>query len=398
MGVTLRAGGGIGVESSVPSGTSSGVHEVVEVLDKDERYRGRGVRTAAANVRRIIAPALVGLPVDDQEAIDETLCELDGTEDLSRLGANAVLAVSLAAARAGAASLSVPLYRYLGADGGMTLPVPIATVLAGGKHSPSSLEIEDYLLVPHGIRRFSDVVLALSETRTVLEEILVHRFGPVPDVGGALAPPLAGSRAAFEVMLEAADRAGYGGMMQLGVDVAASAFYDADRAAYDFEGSARTRSDMVRYFEELAKEFPLQFIEDAFEEDDFEGFAELTAALPDREIVGDDLFVSNATRIEAGIRMGAGNAVLLKVNQIGTVSGILAAARAAKSGAFSITVSLRSSDTNDSFIADLAVAIGARRIKLGSPVRGERNAKYNRLLAIEHELGASARLASTDRV
>ncbi len=396
VGVTLRASSGIEVESSVPSGTSSGVHEVFELVDGGGRYRGRGVRKAAENVRSVIAPALFGLPIDDQQRIDDTLRSLDGTQDLRHLGANAVLAVSMAAARAGAASRGVALYRYLGAPERAVLPVPIATVLAGGMHSPSPLEIEDYMLIPNGFSRFSDALLALWETRTVLEEILVSRYGPIPDVGGALAPPLADSRAALAVMLEAAERAGYGGMMQLGVDVAASAFYDRAAATYALEGRSRTRADMVGYFHALASEFPLQFIEDAFEEDDFEGFRLLTEALPDHEIVGDDLFVSNAARIEAGIRAGAANAVLLKVNQIGTVSGILAAAQAAVKGSFALTVSLRSSDTNDSFIADLAVAIGARRIKLGSPVRGERNAKYNRLLAIEHELGAEASLATWD--
>lgn len=299
----------------------------------------------------------------------------------------------MASARAAASSRGLPLYACLGGSDAARLPVPIATMLAGGRHSPSPLDIEDYILIPDGFTRFSDALEALVETRIVLEERLCAKHGPLPDIGGALAAPFGESRAAFAAMLEAAEDAGYGGMMRLGVDVAASAFYEKAQDRYTFEGLSRTRADVVNYFQALAAEFPLVFIEDAFDEDDFDGFRSLTAALPDLEIVGDDLFASNSARIRVGIDKAAGNAVLLKVNQIGTVSGALAAGRLAASGGFSVTVSLRSSDTNDSFIADLAVGLGARRIKLGSPVRGERNAKYNRLLAIEHELGTHATLA-----
>lgn len=397
VGVTLFTQGGVEASSSVPSGTSKGRYEAFELLDGGTRYRGLGVRKAVDNVRALISPSIVGLPVADQALIDETLIALDGTENLRRLGGNAVLAVSMAAARAGASSRGVPLYAHLGGAEAASLPVPIATMLAGGRHSPSPLEIEDYILIPHGFTRFSDAVEALVETRIVLEERLCARYGQVPDIGGALAPPLRDTQEAFTALLDAAEAAGYGGRMQLGVDVAASAFYERAQDRYCFEGSRRTRADVVDYYTSMAAAFPLVFIEDAFDEDDFDGFHALTRALPDLEIVGDDLFASNSARIRRGIERGAGNALLLKVNQIGTVSGALAAGKLAASGCFSVTVSLRSSDTNDSFIADLAVGLGTRRIKLGSPVRGERNAKYNRLLEIERELGAEAHLAGAAR-
>jgi phosphopyruvate hydratase len=393
--VTLQTSGGEQASSSVPSGTSKGKYEAFELLDGGARYRGLGVTKAVENVRDAIATAIVGLPVADQARIDATLLALDGTENLRRLGGNAVLAVSMAVARAGASSRGVPLYEHLGGAEAAMLPVPIATVIAGGQHSPSPLDIEDYILIPDGFARFSDAVEALVETRMVLEEMLCARYGPVPDTGGALAAPLRDSRDAFSAMLEAAEKAGYGGRMNLGVDVAASGFYESDKDRYVFEGASRTRAEVVAYFAALAAEFPLVFIEDAFDEDDFDGFRDMTAALPHLDIVGDDLFASNSTRIQMGIDRKAGNALLLKVNQIGTVGGALAAGRLAASGGLTVTVSLRSSDTNDSFIADLAVGLEARRIKLGSPVRGERNAKYNRLLEIEQDLGARARLAGS---
>ena len=391
----LRTRLGVEVHASVPSGTSKGKYEAFELCDGGDRYRGLGVRTAVHNVDTLIAPALVGAPVADQARIDEIMLALDGTDDLRCLGANAILSVSMATARAGARSCGIPLYEHLGGSEVDTLPVPIATMIAGGQHSPSSLDIEDYIVMPSGFSRFSDALEALVETRTVLEELLCARFGAIPDVGGALAPPVADSREAFSTILEAAERAGYGGRMRLGVDVAASAFYDRENDSYALGGSDKSREEVVDFFRALTVEYPLDFIEDAFDEDDFAGFSMMTAALPGHEIVGDDLFVSNVDRIQTGIEKAAGNAVLLKVNQIGTVSGARAAARLAIDNGFSVTVSLRSSDTNDSFIADLAVAVGAKRIKLGSPVRGERNAKYNRLLAIERELGARARLAGT---
>ncbi len=392
---TVRTERGFEAVSSVPSGTSKGTYEAVELVDGGDRYRGLGVRRAVDMIDRVIAPALIGMPVADQARVDAALLELDGTPNLSHLGGNAVLAASLAAARAGALSRGVPLYEHLGGAGRTQLPVPIATVLAGGPHSPSRLEIEDYILIPDGFMRFADAVEAILEVRIVLEELLCAKYGQVPDVGGALAPPIADTREAFTLMLEASDRAGYGDRMSLGVDVAASAFYQRAEDRYMLAGASRTRDDVVEYFRSLVAEFPLVFLEDAFDEDDFEGFRAMTAALPGLDIVGDDLFASNAARIAIGIERGAANAVLLKVNQIGTVSGALAAARLASDAGLSVTVSLRSSDTNDSFIADLAVGVAAKRIKLGSPLRGERNAKYNRLLAIEHQLGERARLAGS---
>jgi enolase len=381
------------VHSSVPSGTSKGKHEAFELYDGGSRYRGLGVRNAVRNVNEVIAPALAGHVVGDQREVDDFLLTIDGTDNLRNLGGNAVLAVSLAVARAGAQSERVPLYRSLGGPRAQRLPVPIATVIAGGAHSPSSLDFEDYLLIPDGFPRFSDALEALAMTRAALEDLINVRFGPVADIGGALAPPLTTSEDAFELMLEAADLGGYGGRMQLGVDVAASAFYRPDDDTYLVSSGAKTRKELVRYFRDLSAKYPLVFIEDPFEEDDFDGFALITADIKGVEIVGDDLFASNPIRITEGIRRAAANAVLLKVNQIGTVSGALDAGVLASNNGYSVTVSLRSSDTNDSFIADLAVALQAQKIKLGSPVRGERNAKYNRLLSIELELGGRAGFA-----
>jgi enolase len=390
VGVTLWTEGGTTVHSSVPSGTSKGKYEAFELYDGEPRYRGLGVRKAVRNVNELIAPALVGHRVDEQRAIDDLLLDIDGTENLRNLGGNAVLAVSLAAARAAARSEDVPLYRYLGGSLVRRLPVPIATVIAGGAHSPSTLDFEDYILIPDGFSRFSDALEALATTRVVLEELLTDRFGPVADIGGALAPPLAASEQAFDLMMEAVETGGYGGRVQLGLDVAASALYRSEDDTYVMAGAARTREEVIGYFRDLTVKYPLVFIEDPFDEDDFDGFTALTEALKGTQIVGDDLFASNPSRIAEGIRRAAANAVLLKVNQIGTVSGALDAGRLALDGGYSLTVSLRSSDTNDSFIADLAVSLAAPQIKLGSPVRGERNAKYNRLLAIELELGERA--------
>jgi enolase len=388
--VHLTTKQGIQVTASVPSGTSRGKYEAYELYDGGKRYRGRGVCKAVENVNTIIAPAIVGKDVIDQRDIDATLIELDGTENKSRLGGNALLAVSVASAKAGAASCNMPCYRYLGGMGAMSLPVPLATVLAGGKHAPSQLDFEDYLLILNGFGSFSDALEALVETRFVLEEILNDRFGTVPDVGGALSPPIEETTQAFDIMLEAVDKAGFTRKVTLGLDVAASDLYHEERRTYRVAGHDMITDDLIKYYTSLSKAYPLEFIEDPFHQDDFEAFSLLTAMLPDKKIVGDDLFVTNAQRIQQGIAQGACNTLLLKVNQVGTLSEAYDAGMLAKANHYGVTVSLRSSDTNDSVIADLAVGLGAEQIKLGSPVRGERNAKYNRLLAIEQELGKDA--------
>ena len=382
--VSVLTTGGIEAEASVPSGTSRGLYEATEIYDGGSRYRGRGVRRAVENVIKIIGPTLQGMDVTKQATLDEMLIRLDGTPNKNRLGGNAILPVSVACAKAGAASLGQPCYRYLGSAAPTHLPAPVATVIAGGEHSPSGLEFEDYLLVCEGFTSVAESVEALVETRQVLEELMFNRFGPVPDVGGALAPPISDSRQAFDWMLEAASRAGFGGRFVLGLDVAASELWAKD--CYRLGDATCDAEEMHVRLLELSREYPLRFIEDPFHQDDFESFARFTKEANGILVVGDDLFATNPGRLQRGIEQGAGNALLLKVNQIGTVSEALAAARLATRNKYNVIVSLRSNDTNDSFIADFAVAVGASHIKLGSPVRGERNAKYNRLLRIESYL------------
>lgn len=388
--VRLRTQRGIQVTASVPSGTSRGKYEAYELYDGGARYRGRGVRQAVENVNKIIAPVIVGQNVIEQRAIDTTLIELDGTENKSRLGGNAILAVSLACTKAGAEACGIPCYRYLGGIGARRLPIPLATVLAGGKHSPSQLDFEDYLLILNGFKTFSEALESLVEVRRVLGELLHERFGPVPDEGGALSPPIQETSQAFDVMLEAVENAGFAGRIGLGLDVAASDLYLEENQTYRVAGREMPPDELREYYINLTKAYPLEFIEDPFHQDDFEAFALLTAALPEKKIVGDDLFVTNASRIQQGIEQQACNTLLLKINQVGTLSEAFDAGMLAKMHGYALAVSLRSSDTNDSFIADLAVGIGAEQIKLGSPVRGERNTKYNRLLAIEQELAKDA--------
>jgi enolase len=393
--VELTTAGGIRVEASVPSGTSKGKYEAWEVYDGGKRFGGLGVRQAVENVNVCIAPKLVGESVSNQRRIDGLMIELDGTKNKSRLGSNAILAVSLAVAKAGAESAGLPLYQYLGGFSSVRLPVPLATVISGGKHSPSMLDFEDFLLVFDGFATFSHALEALVEIRHVLGENLKDRFGPVPEDGGALAPALSDNKQAFDVMLEAVEKAGFAGKVLVGLDAAGSDLYLEEKGLYKVAGREMNVDELIYYYKDLANQYPLVFIEDPFDQDDFDAFSELTAALPDTRIVGDDLFVTNPNRIRKGIEQQAANTLLLKVNQIGTVSEACDAALLATRNNLSITVSLRSSDTNDSFIADLAVGLGAEQIKLGSPVRGERNAKYNRLLKIEQELGIWARFAGS---
>jgi len=387
---------GVRVTASVPSGTSRGRYEAFELYDGGQRFRGKGVRNAVRNVNEIIAPAIIGQDVAHQRELDSLMLRLDGTEDKSRLGGNALLCVSLAVARAGAESAGVPLYRHLGNPQASRLPLPVATVLAGGKYSPSPLDFEDYLLVLDGFPRFADGLEALVATRQTLGELLEKKFGAVAEVGGALSPPISDTRQAFDLMLEATRLAGFEGRIPLGLDVAGSDLRTED-GRYMVGARRKTADEMIAHFVDLARQYPLVFIEDPFGQDEFESFAALTAALPDRQIVGDDLFVSNTRRLECGILRRAGNTILLKVNHVATVTEVRDAGVLAAANGFAVAVSLRSSDTNDSFIADLAVALEARQIKLGSPVRGERNAKYNRLLQIEEELSAQPRLGQPRR-
>ena len=393
--VELTTDSGIQVTASVPSGTSTGSHEAKALFDGGTRFRGYGVRRAVENVNGVIAPALCGEEVICQEKIDRQLIAMDGTPNKEKLGGNAILAVSLAVAKAGAASLGLPLYRYLGGFGANRLPAPIATLIAGGSHSPAPLDFEDYMIGLDGFDDFAAAVEALAEIHHGLGSLLAKRYGDVPNSGGAYAPPLSGNAEVFETILEAVEKAGCSGRVSLGLDVVGSDLYLPEKGRYRISGREMDVDEYIAYLLELTNTYPLELIEDPFHEDDFASQAKLTALLPAKKIVGDDLFVTNVARLSRGIRCKAGNTLLLKVNQAGTVSEAFQAGMLAKRNDFGVIVSLRSNDTNDSFIADLAVALGAERIKLGGPVRGERNAKYNRLLRIERQLGAGALFAGS---
>ncbi len=384
--VVLRCSNGVEVTASVPSGASTGKYEALEIYDGGERYRGYGTKTAAMHVTKEIAPKLIGLDVRDQRRIDQIMIDLDGSRQKSRLGGNAILGVSMAAARAGALAAEIPLYQYLGGLRVTRIPNVMSTVISGGAFSPSGLEFEDYLLALEGFDSFADQVEAISGMRWHLEKLCKTKYGPVAEDGGALAPPLRNTPEAFECMLEAARLTGCEDHVKLGLDVAANELYRQDRGVYEMTSGEMEPEALLAYYQRLAADYPLVYIEDAFHEDDWESFTKLTAALPQLEIVGDDLFATNVERLKKGIEQKAANTLLFKVNQIGTVTEALRTAEYATNHRFEIVASLRSGETNDVFQADLAVAVGAKRMKLGSPVRGERNGKYNRLMAIEEEI------------
>lgn len=379
---------GIRVTASVPSGTSRGKYEAHELYDGGERYGGYGTRTAANHISALISDALKGRTLGNQKEIDDILIHLDGTPDKSKLGGNAVLAASVAAAKAGALALNMEPYEYLRQSKvSFKIPDIIATVIAGGAFSTSGMEFEDYMMVLHGFSCFPDELEALCSMRKKLEVMLREKYGDFPEDGGALAVPLNSSEEAFEWILKAADTLGYGDKVTLGLDVAASELWENEHGIYRLGGGkAYSTEELKIYYQELCKKYPLTLIEDGFEQDDFGSFRSLKQALPGIQIVGDDLFVTNTERLKRGIKEAAANALLLKINQIGTVSEAIEASNLARENGMDVIVSLRSGETSDDFIADLAVAVGARQIKLGSPVRQERNAKYNRLLKIWEKL------------
>ena len=384
--VVMKCSNGACVTASVPSGASTGKYEALEIYDGGERYRGFGTKKAAANVTETIAPHLLGMDVTDQRRIDQVLIDLDGTKQKSHLGGNAILGVSMAAARAGAEAVGLPLYRYLGGLRATRIPNVMSTVISGGAFSPSGLEFEDYLLVLEGFDSFKDQVEAISGIRWHLEKQCKTKYGPIAEDGGALAPPLGNTKVAFENMLDAARRVGCEDKVRLGLDVAANELYREDKGIYEMTCGVMEPEALLEYYIQLTKDYPLIYIEDAFHEDDWTSFTKLTEALSDMEIVGDDLFATNSERLQKGIQLKAANTLLFKVNQIGTVTEALKTAQTATNNKYEIVASLRSGETNDVFQADLAVAVGAKRMKLGSPVRGERNGKYNRLMAIEEEI------------
>jgi enolase len=390
----LLADGGFG-RAAVPSGASTGALEAIELRDGGPRYMGRGVSTAVANVNGPIAAALVGRDASDQERLDQIMLDLDGTPNKAGLGANAILAVSLALARAVSASLDVPLFRYLGGPAARLLPVPMMNVLNGGAHAANSVDIQEFMIVPTGLPTFSEAIRAGVETYHALKKVLAGR-GLSTNVGdeGGFAPDLGANREALEVLVEAIDAAGYevGGDIVFAIDAAATEFYGDDR--YEFEGTAITSGEMVEYLAGLVADFPIVSIEDGLAENDWDGWKLLTERLGDRvQLVGDDVFVTNEDLLRKGIDMGVANAILVKVNQIGSLSETLHTMELAERSSYGRVVSHRSGETEDSFISHLVVATNAGQIKTGAPARGERTAKYNQLLRIEERLGDQARFA-----
>jgi len=382
--------------AAVPSGASTGEHEALELRDGEkDRYLGKGVRRAIRNVHEIIAPALLGGDVFDQVAIDRTMLELDGTEAKSKLGANAILGVSLAVARAAAQALGLPLYRYLGGVHARTLPVPLMNVVNGGAHADNTVDMQEFMIVPCGAETFAEALRWGTEVFHTLARVLKSRglSTAVGDEGG-FAPNLASNEDALRVLVEAIEKAGRkpGAEVALALDPAASEFYREGAYVLEGEGGRRlTSSQMIDYYAELCGRYPIVSIEDGLAEDDWAGWTELTQRLGGRvQLVGDDLFVTNVKRLARGIRAGVANSILVKVNQIGTLSETLSAIEMARAAAYTVVISHRSGETEDATIADLAVATNAGQIKTGSLSRSDRVAKYNQLLRIEEELGPNA--------
>jgi len=393
----VLAGGDFG-RAAVPSGASTGALEAIELRDGGGRYGGKGVLRAVENVNDRIAPAVVGMDAVDQEAIDQAMLDMDGTPNKAELGANAVLAVSLAAARAASSALGIPLFRYLGGPSARVLPVPMLNVLNGGVHAANSVDIQEFMLVPAGLPSFREALRAGTETYHALRKVLAGR-GLSTNVGdeGGFAPNLAENRDALEVLVEAVEAAGYepGNEIGFALDVAASEFYREGR--YQMEGRSLTSEEMVEYLAGLLNEFPLVSIEDGLAEDDWDGWQVLTEQLGDRvQLVADDTFVTNEELLRKGIELNVANAILIKVNQIGSLSETLHTMELAELNGYGRVVSHRSGETEDVFISHLAVATNAGQIKTGAPARAERTAKYNQLLRIEERLGDTARFAGFD--
>ena len=387
---------GTAARAAVPSGASTGAFEATERRDGDAaRYRGRGVLGAVAAIEDDIAPEIMGIDASEQRLIDQVMIELDGTPNKSRLGANAVLGVSLAVARAAAASAGLPLFRYVGGPNAHLLPVPMMNILNGGAHADTDVDIQEFMIAPVGAASFSEALRWGAETYHELKAVLKEK-GLATGLGdeGGFAPSLASNRAALELIVEAIHRTGLtpGRDMALALDVAATEFY-AD-GSYRFEGSDRSSEWMTGYYEGLLADFPLISIEDPLGEDDWSGWVHCTSAIGDRvQIVGDDLFVTNPERLSRGIAEGAANALLVKVNQIGSLTETLDAVSLAQSHGYRCMMSHRSGETEDTTIADLAVAVNAGQIKTGAPARSERVAKYNQLLRIQEDLDDAGRYA-----
>ncbi|MDF1532283.1 MAG: phosphopyruvate hydratase [ANME-2 cluster archaeon] len=378
--------------ASVPSGASTGSNEALEMRDRDKRYRGKGVLSAVHNVNAQLGPEIIGMDARRQREIDLMMIELDGTQNKSVLGANAILGVSLAVARAAANSLNIPLYQYLGGTNSFTLPVPTLNIINGGQHAGNDLSIQEFMIQPKGAETFREGLRWAAETYHVLGDILKEKYGSgATNVGyeGGYAPPLSITADAMDAIADAIDMAGYTeDDITIGIDAAASSFYKDGK--YYIDGEQLNAGELVDYYLDLVNTYPVYLIEDAFEEEAFMDFANLTEELPNTIIVGDDLFVTNVERLKIGIEMGACNSLLLKVNQIGSLSEAFDAATTAHHNGYSVVVSHRSAETEDTMIADISVALGAELIKTGAPARSERTGKYNQLMRIEEELGEAA--------
>lgn len=379
--------------AGVPSGASTGRFEAVELRDREKRYRGMGVRLAAEHVNARIAPEIIGMNVFDQAALDGVLVRLDGTPDKSNLGANAMLGVSMAAARSASAALAMPLYSYLGGTNAKRLPVPMMNVINGGRHADNTIDIQEFMILPVGADCFREGLRMCAEVYHGLKGLLKER-GYATSVGdeGGFAPDLRDAKEALAVLAEAIRRTGLqpGKDVALALDAAASELYDPDLQKYVFEGN-RSAEEMIDYYEELAETFPIVSIEDPLDEEDWEGWELITTRMGQNiQLVGDDLFVTNKKRLEWGIQKGVGNAILIKVNQIGTLTEAFDAIELAKNAGYHAIISHRSGETADGIIADIAVAFNAGQIKAGAPCRSERTEKYNQLLRIEERLGDAA--------
>ncbi len=378
--------------AGVPSGASTGVHEAHELRDGGDRYLGKGVLKAVENVNEEIADELAGFEADDQRAIDRAMIDLDGTDNKSRLGANAILGVSMAVARAAAESADLPLYRYIGGPNAHVLPVPMMNILNGGAHADSGVDVQEFMIAPIGAGTFSEALQVGAEVYHTLKSVIQEK-GLSTGLGdeGGFAPSVESTRAALDLIVEAVEKAGYklGDDVALALDVASSEFFKDGK--YHFEGKELSAEELSKVYEELVNEYPIVSIEDPLQEDDWDGYVALTAAIGDKvQLVGDDFFVTNPARLKEGIAKKAANSILIKVNQIGTLTETFDAVEMAHRAGYTSMMSHRSGETEDTTIADLAVALNCGQIKTGAPARSERVAKYNQLLRIEQELGDAA--------
>ncbi|QXB18825.1 enolase [Corynebacterium coyleae] len=379
-------------QAAVPSGASTGEHEAHELRDGDDRYDGKGVLKAVENVNETIADALIAFEADDQRLIDNTMIELDGTDNKKNLGANALLGVSMAVAKAAAEAAELPLFRYIGGPNAHTLPVPMMNILNGGAHADSGVDVQEFMIAPIGAETFAEALRMGTEVYHALKSVIKSK-GLSTGLGdeGGFAPSVDSTKAALDLIVEAIEKAGYklGDDVALALDVASSEFYE--NGTYNFEGGKHSAEEMIQVYADLVEQYPIVSIEDPLDENDWDGYVALTEKLGDKiQIVGDDLFVTNPKRLAEGIEKGAANALLVKVNQIGTLTETFDAVELAHRNGFRTMMSHRSGETEDTTIADLAVALSCGQIKTGAPARSERVAKYNQLLRIEQVLGDAA--------